>query len=60
MGVRARAALHLIFVISILGHATNRLRGLLCSNCNTALGLLKDSRKMLMNAISYLEVFDAA
>jgi hypothetical protein len=41
-------------------HATNRLRGLLCSNCNTALGLLKDSRKMLMNAISYLEVFDAA
>lgn len=42
------------------GHKTGQLRGLLCSNCNTALGLLKDNKKILLNAVSYLEAFDAA
>jgi Recombination endonuclease VII len=31
------------------------IRGLLCSNCNTALGLLKDNTVVLENAIHYLK-----
>jgi hypothetical protein len=31
------------------------VRGLLCSNCNRALGLLKDSVKVLRSAIDYLD-----
>lgn len=30
------------------------IRGLLCSNCNTAIGLLKDDEKLLRAAITYL------
>jgi len=50
--------------ISILGHTpvlrvdhdhiTGKIRGLLCSNCNTALGLFKDSRLSLNRALNYL------
>jgi hypothetical protein len=36
-------------------HTTNKVRGLLCMQCNTAIGLLKDNTKYLSNAISYLE-----
>jgi len=36
-------------------HTTGRVRGLLCHNCNRALGLLKDSRSSLERAIGYLE-----
>lgn len=36
-------------------HTTGRVRGLLCSNCNLALGLLKDSTTSLHNAIEYLK-----
>lgn len=36
-------------------HTTNEVRGLLCSNCNTALGKFKDSVELLKNAIEYLE-----
>lgn len=36
-------------------HKTGKLRGLLCSNCNTALGLLKDSPIRLKQALTYLE-----
>lgn len=36
-------------------HKTGAVRGLLCSNCNTALGLFKDDPKRLLNAISYLK-----
>lgn len=35
-------------------HDTNAVRGLLCSNCNTALGYFKDSIENLSNAIDYL------
>jgi hypothetical protein len=36
-------------------HSTGNVRGLLCSNCNTGIGLLKDSVECLVNAINYLE-----
>lgn len=36
-------------------HTTNRLRGLLCSNCNTLLGLAHDDIKTLERAIEYLK-----
>lgn len=36
-------------------HNTNKVRSLLCPNCNTGLGNLKDSKEMLLKAIKYLE-----
>ena len=36
-------------------HQTGKIRGLLCSTCNRALGLFKDNRKNLINAIKYLK-----
>ncbi len=36
-------------------HLTNKIRGLLCSNCNTALGLMNDDTDLLKIAIKYLE-----
>jgi len=36
-------------------HATGKIRGLLCSNCNTGIGNLKDDVAVLKKAISYLE-----
>ena len=35
-------------------HASGQVRGLLCHNCNRALGLLKDSDEVLQRAIDYL------
>lgn len=35
-------------------HTSQTVRGLLCGNCNTALGLLKDNIQSLENAIQYL------
>lgn len=35
-------------------HETKKVRGLLCSNCNTMLGLAKDSPQILERAIHYL------
>lgn len=35
-------------------HTTGKLRGLLCANCNTAIGLFKDSTIRLRSAIEYL------
>lgn len=34
---------------------TNKVRGLLCHNCNVSLGHFKDSTDILKNAIYYLE-----
>jgi len=36
-------------------HETGKVRGLLCSCCNTAIGLLQDNTDLLRNAIDYLE-----
>lgn len=35
-------------------HTTKKIRGLLCSDCNTGIGLLKDNIDLLNNAIKYL------
>ena len=35
-------------------HASGKVRGLLCQNCNRALGLLADNTEWLENAITYL------
>jgi hypothetical protein len=36
-------------------HATQKVRGILCSSCNTLLGLANDSIAVLTAAIKYLE-----
>lgn len=36
-------------------HRTNKVRGVLCSRCNTALGGFKDDRTILFSAIAYLD-----
>jgi hypothetical protein len=35
-------------------HVTNKVRGLLCSNCNSGIGFLKDNIGTLLKAIEYL------
>jgi hypothetical protein len=35
-------------------HETGVIRGLLCSNCNTGLGLFKDNPTLLQAALTYL------
>lgn len=35
-------------------HASNHLRGLLCGNCNTGLGMFKDDPVVMEKAIAYL------
>ena len=37
-------------------HETNDIRGLLCNNCNTAIGLMRDSVDILRRATKYLEI----
>jgi hypothetical protein len=36
-------------------HSTGAVRGLLCSNCNTSLGLLKDDPERIKKLLTYLE-----
>ena len=36
-------------------HKTKKIRGVLCNDCNTALGLFKDNQKVMKDAIQYLE-----
>ena len=36
-------------------HETGKVRGLLCHNCNRALGLFHDNKEALLRAIEYLE-----
>ena len=35
-------------------HLTGEVRGLLCSNCNSAIGLLKERQEVIQNALKYL------
>ena len=35
-------------------HETGEIRGLLCSNCNTGIGLFQESIKLLIKAICYI------
>lgn len=39
-------------------HTTNRVREALCYNCNVALGKFKENKKILENAIAYLNKHD--
>ena len=36
-------------------HNTGKVRGLLCNQCNQALGLLKDSSELFVKALKYLK-----
>jgi hypothetical protein len=36
-------------------HDSDTIRGLLCNNCNTGLGMFGDSIRVLKNAIAYLK-----
>lgn len=36
-------------------HKTGKIRGLLCNQCNSALGKFKDSEELLLKAINYLK-----
>ena len=38
-------------------HQTNKIRGLLCNNCNKGLGDFKDSKDLLFKAIKYLKKY---
>lgn len=38
-------------------HKTNKIRGLLCSNCNTSIGKFNEDINIMTNAIKYLESF---
>ena len=39
-------------------HNSGKVRGVLCRNCNMAIGLMKDSEDTLQNAINYLRSFN--
>lgn len=36
-------------------HKSGKIRGLLCHRCNLSIGLLKEDRKIFINALKYLE-----
>lgn len=38
-------------------HLTGSVRGLLCSNCNTALGLLKENEDSVMGLLNYIRKY---
>lgn len=38
-------------------HKTGKIRGLLCSRCNAAIGMMKENCDWLKNAIDYLNLF---
>lgn len=38
-------------------HKTGKIRGLLCNQCNTGLGMFRDNIQLLIGAIKYLNMF---
>jgi Recombination endonuclease VII len=36
-------------------HTTGKIRGLLCGNCNSALGLIKENIPSMENMIAYIK-----
>jgi hypothetical protein len=38
-------------------HKTGKIRGLLCKNCNTAIGLLKENTDVMIKAVQYLKFY---
>ena len=40
-------------------HSTGQIRGLCCSDCNLGLGKFKDSKELLLNALTYLKSFES-
>jgi len=40
-------------------HDTNKVRGLLCKNCNTAIGLLKENLETMTKALEYVKFHSA-
>ena len=41
-------------------HETDRVRGLLCTRCNSLLGMARDSEAVLLAAVAYLQASKAA
>jgi hypothetical protein len=39
-------------------HISGKIRGLLCSNCNTSLGGFMDNEKLLINVVEYLRKYN--
>ncbi len=39
-------------------HTTKRVRGLLCTSCNLAIGIMQESAERLISAAKYLEEFN--
>lgn len=39
-------------------HDTKKVRGLLCSTCNSGLGMVKENKYILENMIRYLEKYE--
>ncbi len=39
-------------------HSSNEVRGLLCHQCNSGLGMFRDNKENLESAIKYLEAYD--
>lgn len=39
-------------------HTSNTVRGLLCVKCNRALGMLRESKDILIKAVKYLDQYD--
>lgn len=40
-------------------HVTGKVRGLLCLDCNSGIGHLKDNKEYLASAIAYLDKYDS-
>lgn len=39
-------------------HKTNKVRGILCRNCNLGIGFFEENKKVLSSAIKYLKNYD--